>query len=891
MSKVNGINAVPIDYFIRGTEAVQQPAAQQVDNDGQEPQKVDQAANQDGKGKTGGLVKQLDVLLLQAAASGTGTIGEKTTASAVTKLKKAGLISKNEATALMMYAESARKSFGALNTFTGAQLASAFKVEDGRTVWDPDSKVAEACKKAIDAQNDLSEALSKIGRRVSRAENPPNGLDDLLIEMRMTCDRRATEIQSLAFQMHDFAVCAAGQGEAADPNVLAILKATTSELLPRQALAMHGTADVFSGQGGAAEFAKSLRPLAERIDAFAANSGKGVDEAELAAIQSDIVRMRTAVKDIQSNGIDMGGSGRMRVANDILWALETALVKAEKSFADAKKTVANAVRRNMLTTMEGLLCLDERKLNEMSRAANSETASDMLQECVNFLEKLEDYVNAAEKDPDSPETSQLLNKVQLSVNWLRTLAGMISDKFAKAVGEDFNRMWQRARVAYTAMEEFKALERRMKDVSVDKVLTGAEVRAVFSGEISVSNVVEARIRGLRDSDVDPATDQSKFVSSKKLGAGNAGEVFEVKFSGGETFVFKGEREGRGGLQGLQVGMGNAYSNTQLVVQLNIASKTVADKLGFGNRIVKYSVGVHKNTFGMFMEKAKGMSVGDYKSDKDKAPEGGLSANEIRNLPDVERRKVRAEIRRQLNQLKWLDSITGQLDRNHNNYFVFVDRDTHEVTVKGIDNDASFSTSVTGLGKYHLDKARSDSFQKQLGKMAVTMNPQRPREQVRDLVDDPGIKCNNDGTIDVNVAKIKSPVIASCLRHATGSFLGAAPETIDRDMYNALMALKNNPAQKRAFLDELGDRLSPEGLEALEKRLNSAISRAESLEKKGRVVDAENWGEIDEGSINKDPITVENSSGKPVSIASKESHQARQMQAHSFFQRDQLDKLF
>ena len=47
----------------------------------------------------------------------------------------------------------------------------------------------------------------------------------------------------------------------------------------------------------------------------------------------------------------------------------------------------------------------------------------------------------------------------------------------------------------------------------------------------------------------------------------------------------------------------------------------------------------------------------------------------------------------------LDILTGQGDRHNDNYLVDIDKDTLEVTIKGIDNDASYGVLRTGLKKF------------------------------------------------------------------------------------------------------------------------------------------------------------------------------------------------
>ncbi len=81
------------------------------------------------------------------------------------------------------------------------------------------------------------------------------GLFNEVNDLRQLCDRRAMEINHLAYQMKDFAVHLAA--------------AKVNELLPRQALAMHGTADALATVNE--EVSSKLRPVAEKIDAFRRN--------------------------------------------------------------------------------------------------------------------------------------------------------------------------------------------------------------------------------------------------------------------------------------------------------------------------------------------------------------------------------------------------------------------------------------------------------------------------------------------------------------------------------------------------------------------------------------------------------------------------------------------
>ena len=66
-------------------------------------------------------------------------------------------------------------------------------------------------------------------------------LQDAFMELQFQCDRRASEIDSVVYRMHDLAKKDAARGAAADPRNRALRDATFKELMPREAILMHGT--------------------------------------------------------------------------------------------------------------------------------------------------------------------------------------------------------------------------------------------------------------------------------------------------------------------------------------------------------------------------------------------------------------------------------------------------------------------------------------------------------------------------------------------------------------------------------------------------------------------------------------------------------------------------
>ena len=610
------INSVPLDYFLRGVEAAKPSSVAEASENKQGNENVPVAPEEPrGAGK---LVAQLDVLLLKAAKASTQSLDGKTVKQTFQKLVDDGVLDRSSFKLLGKTADTAAKTLKALDKFTGQQLASAFDA-DGK--FDATSKVGKAIHAAMTAQQDLSELFAELGEQLD------SGFRDQADEMRLLCDRRATEIIGLAYKMNDFAVNLAANGQNKDPNVVAILKAKVNDLLPRQALAMHGTADALATVSQ--EVSEKLRPLAEKIDAFRRNPSITLKSQDYLALQSDIATMKAAITDIRKNGIEVGG-GRLMVADDIMKALETEVAKAENLFKTARQEVTRTVLANYLETVENLFC--EHSGYEFQQANSDDNLANMLElrnETLNAMTKLCE----AALDPSKTKEEDL----KPSIIALQKVSGALwkaADKTNLGMGasaERMNKIIDRCRAIGTVVVDFGNAVLRLH--GGDRFFTGAEAMGVFEGKISVSSVVEARARGLSTADVDPANEDANIVSERKLGAGVAGEVYELQRSNGTSVVFKGETESRTGLNAIAAGGGNSYAKEQQTVNLNIATKKAATALGMGDSIVNYSAGVHKGIFGFFMEKAKGLTGKAFAAgNSSSAPDAGLSTKKSSACP-------------------------------------------------------------------------------------------------------------------------------------------------------------------------------------------------------------------------------------------------------------------
>ncbi len=186
-------------------------------------------------------------------------------------------------------------------------------------------------------------------------------------------------------------------------------------------------------------------------------------------------------------------------------------------------------------------------------------------------------------------------------------------------------------------------------------------------------------------------------------------------------------------------------------------------------------------------------------------------------PGQEQVNVLGTVAQKLNRLMWLDLITGQGDRHWGNYFVKVEKDAerkdswgnpeYNVTVKAIDNDASFGSWKVGLQKYAIDKYTAVRFTSNLKSVCKDVHGNDGENEFNLRVSkDPGIKkLGEDGSLIVDFAKVKSPEVKMAIIKTLGMQSVALPEEIDEDFYNKLMEMDTHPEKKQAYLDSIAPR--------------------------------------------------------------------------------------
>ena len=193
--------------------------------------------------------------------------------------------------------------------------------------------------------------------------------------------------------------------------------------------------------------------------------------------------------------------------------------------------------------------------------------------------------------------------------------------------------------------------------------------------------------------------------------------------------------------------------------------------------------------------------------------------------------------RKANRLEWFDLLTAQGDRHGRNYLVEV-REDGTTSLKGIDNDACFGKFLIGPGLFRLTGKHAKAFRIQLSNAKTVYGPNGGEGSVP-LEKDPGIRAGEDGSIVVDVSKIKSRVLLHCLTKATGSHSVRLPDHIDEELYDRLVAMESGKARDD-YVASLRSRLSEDQVQVAIQRLDGAIAHAKALKGRGCVVSTADW---------------------------------------------------
>jgi hypothetical protein len=811
------------------------------------------------------VVRELDVLLVNAAGKSVSADVLKVVQKKGGKLVELGVMSDAERSNLEKLAKDAMSKLKALDKFTGKELANAlmFDEKEQDLVWKKGlfgmSSSAKAVKAAIDAQQALSEAVESFSQKMAANKEVDAELQNAFTEVQFQCDRRVSEIDSIVLRMYDLVQKDVVDKKTTDPKITAMLNATFKELMPREAIMSHGTSEALELINKT--FGEKMRPLAQKLDDFKADSSRVLGKDEIAALQRDMMAMSNALMNVRKNGLNksemVSGTGDRIVGNDgevitkmtevdstLLNEMEKLLGKVAAQIADAKGLSVTRSRQVFLHGVKANLFPENTPGGEAVIGSNGWLSNPVLDEFRTLRMELVKTLSVfAQGKKPMDQFDATINKCIAKFN-KESFSNL--KEMLKAVGFDESVAKNTAKTVhglYIVKAQFKELmesSKRLLD-SDDAGIATSDVRRLMLGEVGLSTVIEARSRGFKQGDVDPATEEQNIVDSRLLGAGAGGQTYLLTTKDGGEVVFKPEFDSRIGLEDLALGAGGAYVDTQQTANLNLATQDTAKVFGCDDVIVKYSVGNHDGQFGVFMEKAKGCSGGAFAA-KSNSGGGGIAPADLHKITDAEERaKIQGSIAKKLNRLMWLDMITGQGDRHHGNYFVHIDDKTHEVTVKGIDNDASFNSWQVGLRKYSLNKGMAALFEAELKSTCSKLHGWGGKAEYGRALSDPAIvKDSSSGSMTVDLSKAKSPEIKMAIISVLGLQSIALPEEIDKGFYDKLMELDQNPDKMQGYLNSLKPRVSADALKAVELRLKEAIEHAKKLANEKKVYGEDEW---------------------------------------------------
>ena len=891
INSLSGLNKVNVDF----RPTVSLDGQNKVDaNQPQAAQNNAPGGEQPVKGNAKSVVRQLDVLLLNAAGKSVKADAAKNVKSVGDLMVRKGVLTQEELDNLKNLANDAAGKLKALDAFSGRELAKALVLNDNELDYAGDA--GEAVKDAIEAQEKLSEELGKFNDRLASHKKVDAALQDRFTELQFQCDRRATEISSIVIRMYDLVQQDVVDGAVADPQTAALLDATFTELMPREAIMMHGTAEAFEKINET--LGDKLRPLAQKLDAFAADGSKVLSKTEIKALQTDMALMKNAIANVRKNGVEI------RRDNQVVSRIEvdkSLLDEMDKIIADAKRQLDNAKKLSVERTVDAALKEIRDSLYPENLPGGGNVRPDNI-DMFNFNSARRDFMAALDdfakgkikaKRFEADIDDCIGRFTGIGLNTPSLLQWGYEENAAKGLLKTVRRL-------NIVKEQFKELLRssQQQKGASDLGIATSDVRRIMLGEVGLSNVVEAKIRGFKPGDVDPSAEAPNIASSKHLGSGAAGKTYLLKTNSGGELVFKPDLDSRIGLDTMVLSAGGNYKSSQNTANLNLASQDTAKAFGCEDLVVKYSVGSHDGQFGFFMEKAKGFT-GEEILRKKKSEGEGVAPAALRGITDAaERAKIQGQIAKKLNKLMWLDLITGQGDRHWNNYFIHIDKTTHEVTVKAIDNDASFGSRQVGLQKYTLNAAKAKSFIDELKDECDKVHGDDGEDEYDKRVSkDPAITHNADGTVTVDLMKAESPEVKMALNQILGTQSIAVPEEMDKEFFDMLMKMKPGSADRQNFLDSIKPRISEEAFKATEARLDEAIRYAEKLEKDGKVYDDAQWHDpktLSQMPKLKSSVEITKSDGSKITVKSKNLGFVQSyciVNCPSYYKRDFLDRMF
>ncbi len=858
--------------------------------------------------KASDVAKELDVLFSKAAASTVGSLDAGALEKAIADVKLPKAARKALQAEIAGLVKEARDSMKALDQFDGRSIFNAIKAAREGAQTDADvaaqwsnSKVGKAVERALLAQSALGDKLSDLINGTGSGAPFRARLDKLkdsaagdilaaLDEAKFQCDRRICELESIEGEI----MASVDVRDQADERISG---KSISSLMGDKAYAMHDTLT-------------SLQAMHEKIDSVVGKirdldaSDQSAPKAKLSELSAEVDELRKMLGEIAATGVvEVERDGKKtQLLVDRSFVAEAA--KRLDVAAGRLKGYSANIRKEALTAMMekgfGLhtYSVFESKFDDIVRPF-----APMVCEFGRMRDRFEDACRAYIKSPSTRTEAAMHTAASNISKWvddnigdlveeipilvanlkrgirtpeMQLLKAILKEMGDLARGDNDQDFLQYIDCRIEGLHEAAAMlvAESKKFMEADRksllVVSGA-VRNVLDGKLSMTTLVEARVNGVDDVDVEPEVDDRNAVSSKELGKGGLNTVTLVKYNDGTERVFKPEAAGRIGVTRMPL-LSDMPMSVQLTT-LNLATMRTARAFGLEDTVVKTTAGVHDGQYGLFMEKAKGVSAAKFtrtKTVESLANSGEYTLKDIDELKKTnpgEARRITGELMRQTTRLEWLDILAGQGDRHCENFFVHVGKDGN-VSVKGIDNDTAFSTTRTGLTTFSMKgPAAFKRFKgnvQELGlelygkhgvvnstllrdrllsdpSITVIRKERSPEEEDILFANSPGDEDDDVESFQIDTSKIKDPLLMQILYRTLGIQSVHVPTCIDQETYDRLMAMDGDTKARMDYLEGLKKDLGPgDAYENAVSRLDDAIRHAKKLKDDGRVYTKEQW---------------------------------------------------
>ena len=288
------------------------------------------------------LLQRLDSILVCIAKTTTRSVADEEVTAAIAGVS----LTDDDELLLKAAVFKAKATFELLSGIPARDIAAAMTAdaETGEVSWKEGDETANLVRCAIDTQAELSGRLRDIANR----REVDGETFDAIAEMSAQCDRRQSEIVTIAGQLAQAVAEGRAAAEGGEPGIGRGMDDVVGKILPRQAFEMHGTRDVLDG------FCTNLKKLAATLDGFAKCPNATLIQDEFPRCQNELFDAAEELKTMAKDGIDAGNGGRIMPDRSFFEAASKYLADVQKKMLDVRKVVGTAYLENFIDKHLGI---------------------------------------------------------------------------------------------------------------------------------------------------------------------------------------------------------------------------------------------------------------------------------------------------------------------------------------------------------------------------------------------------------------------------------------------------------------------------------------------------------------------------------------------------------